>query len=218
MPLNKRWVILWCCVFAAAAVAQDVPPDLQKNLNVTEDEDAPPDDESRQSVDLEAPRPFERFDPSSSPLADPIVSSDAELGAQRVSRWRVGDDQYLLLDGDARFGVGLYRFTGDRVLVRLKTERRPGRLVRHLAAYIDDARPTEGGPIRAEASRMLVTASTSGRVGLEADSFRVLDEPLRFAEPIPAKGKLQLFHPDSETESLLIAARDRVRGEANPNP
>lgn len=108
----------------------------------------------------------------SSPLADPVVHHDAAFFAQKVSAWKDGDTSMLLLEGDAGFSIGVYGFRADAAVVRIDTETVPGKAVRHISVYLDNARPLKGkGPVSAEAKRLLVTASTLGEVQVHSDLF-----------------------------------------------
>ena len=110
---------------------------------------------------------------ATSPLADPVVEADAVLSAMRATSWREGAVQMLLLAGDVKISVGSYGFRAERTVVRIEEERRGGRLIRHLALYLDQARALQGrGPTGAEAPRLLVTTSTTGHVDLSTDLLR----------------------------------------------
>lgn len=113
------------------------------------------------------------------PLADPVVRADVRFSAVRTTAWSEDGSRYLLLDGDARFQLGVYGFRGSRAVARITTERLPGRTLRYLAIYIDNARPLgeDGARVGAEAQRLLVTATTSGGVALETDLLDPADQP-----------------------------------------
>ncbi len=105
-----------------------------------------------------------------SPLADPVLRSDAEVSARRATAWRDGDANVVLLEGDFRFRMGGYGWRGSRAVVRIDRIPQPGHLVSALAIYIDNAEPMGGtGAISAAAPRLLVTASTRGEVQLVTD-------------------------------------------------
>ncbi|MCG8508203.1 MAG: hypothetical protein MI741_03150, partial [Rhodospirillales bacterium] len=112
-----------------------------------------------------------------SPLAKPVVSAAAELKAQRTTTWNENGTQWLLLEGDVSFSLGIYGFRGNRAVAQIETERRPGNPVRHIAVYLDDAKTLGGGPIGAEATRLLVTASTVGDIKLVTDLRVPRDAP-----------------------------------------
>ena len=106
------------------------------------------------------------------PLADPVVRSDAVLTASRASAWTENGVHHLLLEGDVRFEMGAYGFRAQRAVVRIDLEDAPGRPIRHLALYLDDAQPLRGaGPVSAQAQRLLVTATTRGGVTLNSDAL-----------------------------------------------
>ena len=110
---------------------------------------------------------------STLPLADPVVVADAQLSTRRASSWSEGDVRMLLLEGDVTIAVGTYGFRADHAVVRIDEERSGGRLIRHLAIYLDNARTLQGrGPTQVEAPRLLVTASTTGQVDLSTDLLR----------------------------------------------
>ncbi|MEM9789023.1 MAG: LPS assembly protein LptD [Planctomycetota bacterium] len=106
-----------------------------------------------------------------SPLANPVLDFDATLGARRVTVWSQDGARWLDLQGDATVAAGPYAFTGPRAIARIDVQRVPGRTVYHLAVYLVDARPIGDSSVKASAPRLLVTASTTGRVDLEADAL-----------------------------------------------
>jgi hypothetical protein len=121
---------------------------------------------------IELPPPL----PQQAPLGDPIVSANAVFAATRVTAWHEGDARVLLLDGDASFQLGAYGFCARRAVVRIEPETRAGERVSHLSVYLEDARPLmTAGPVTAEASRLLVTAATTGGVELSADALTTAD-------------------------------------------
>jgi len=112
----------------------------------------------------------------SSPLADPVVHGDAVFFARKVTAWHSGgasgDAAFMLLEGDVRFSLGVYGFHADRAVVRVDTETLPGKSVRHLSIYLDNAKPLRGeSRVSAEATRLLVTVSILGAVVVENDLF-----------------------------------------------
>lgn len=112
------------------------------------------------------------------PLADPIVHSDAVFFARKVTAWEVDGASWLLLEGDAGFSTGVYGFRADAAAVRIDTEKRPGKTIRHLSIYLDNAKHLRGsGPVSAEAPRLLVTVSTTGDVQVHNDLFERLEQP-----------------------------------------
>lgn len=107
---------------------------------------------------------------SRSVLSDPVVSSDTVLRARKVNVWMEGESQVLLLDGEVTISIGTYGFRGDRAVLRIDPEQRPGRVIRHLSAYIDNASPLRGGgPVSTQAPRLFVTASTTGSLTMYTD-------------------------------------------------
>lgn len=112
----------------------------------------------------------------SGPLADPVLQADAVLEAGRALSWTDGAARMVLLERGALVAVGTYGFRANRALVRIETQPRPGHALIHLTAYLDAARPLQGrGAVQAQAPRLLVTASTTGRVRLETDLLRPVD-------------------------------------------
>lgn len=112
-----------------------------------------------------------------SPLADPVVHSDAMFFARKMTAWQEDGVSYLLLEGDAGFSIGVYGFRADAAVVRVDTEEVPGNAVKHLSIYLDNARHLRGsGAVSAEATRLLVTASTRGGVQLHNDLFNRVDD------------------------------------------
>ncbi len=111
-----------------------------------------------------------------SPLADPVVHSDAVFFARKMTAWQEGDASYLLLEGDAGFSIGVYGFRADTAVVRIDTETVPGKKIKHLSIYLDNAKHLRGsGAVSAEAKRLLVTASTRGGIQLHNDLFTQAD-------------------------------------------
>ena len=119
---------------------------------------------------------------SDSPLAEPVVRAEALLRSQSATAWQQNGVRWLLLDRRVRFELGSYGFRGRQALVRIETEREPGRRIHHLALYIDSAEPLYGqGPVRAGAPRLLVTASTEGGLTLRTSQLNRSDGPPRAA-------------------------------------
>lgn len=109
---------------------------------------------------------------SLSPLADPVLDVGAELKANRTTKWSEGDSKLLLMEGDFTFTMGSYGFRADRALVRIDNEKQPGRNIRHLSIYLDQAKTLRGrGPVSAEGPRLLVTGSTTGNIDLMTNSM-----------------------------------------------
>ena len=121
------------------------------------------------------------LDPAA-PLADPVLSADAEIAAQRAVTWQSDHANMLLLEGDALFRLGDYGFRARRAVLRSETVEQGGRRITHLAAYLEDARPLAGGAVGAGAPRLLVTASTRGSTQLQVDALRRIqaapDDPI----------------------------------------
>ena len=114
------------------------------------------------------------------PAPDPLVHSDAVFFARKVDVWEQDGASWLLLEGDARFSIGVYGFKADAAVVRIDTESRPGKTIRHLSIYLDNARHLRGqGPVSADAKRLFVTVSTLGGVQVHNDLFVQLDQPPR---------------------------------------
>jgi len=111
-----------------------------------------------------------------SPLADPVVQSDAIFFARKMTAWEADGASYLLLEGDAGFSIGVYGFRADSAVVRIDTEDVPGKTVKHLSIYLDNAKHLRGqGSVSAEAKRLLVTASTRGGIQLHNDLLNRAD-------------------------------------------
>ncbi len=124
------------------------------------------------STSFEGPLP--RVD---APLADPVVTADATFVADKATAWTQDDIQLLLLEGDVTFQLGTYGFRGQRVVVRVDTETRYRRMIRHLAIYFDQARTLHGaGRIQAEGPGLLVTASTTGNLLLDSSLLEHVDQ------------------------------------------
>ena len=112
------------------------------------------------------------------PLAQPFVDADAVLTAAKATTWQQGGARYLLIEQDVTIEVGSYGFKARRAVVRIDTQHRPGRLIRHLSVYLYGAQRLGGsGRVSAEARRLLVTVSTTGRVKLFVDLLDRVDGP-----------------------------------------
>ena len=110
---------------------------------------------------------------SLSPLADPVLDVVAEFKANRTTQWTEGDSKLMLMEGDFTFTMGTYGFRADKALVRIDNEVQPGRKIRHLSIYLDQAKTLRGrGPVSAEGPRVLVTGSTTGAVDLLTNLMR----------------------------------------------
>ncbi len=130
----------------------------------------------------------------SNPIADPIVHGEAVFFARKVSAWKQGDEQWLLLEGDAGFSIGVYGFRADNAVVRVVTDPQPGRTIRHLSVYLDNAKHLRGtGPVSAEAKRLLVTASTTGKLQVQNDLFVELDQQPRSELITDALARMQRY-------------------------
>ncbi|MEO0587414.1 MAG: hypothetical protein AAF078_07230, partial [Planctomycetota bacterium] len=108
---------------------------------------------------------------ATSPLAEPVQDDDAVLRGRKAATWTEGPVRWLVLEGDAGIEAGPYRFAGSSAVVRIDVQRLPGRVVRHVAVYLVDARTAGDSAVRASSSRLLVTLSTTGAVTLEADAI-----------------------------------------------
>ena len=129
---------------------------------------------------------------SKASFAEVVVDAQAQLKAGKAITWSDQAAQFLLLERDVTIEVGSYGFRARRALVRIDTERHPGRVIRHLSMYLDDAQPLRGkGQVTAQARRLLVTVSTTGAMNLSADLLEPADAPPR--------------------DELVDAAADRIR-------
>jgi len=107
------------------------------------------------------------------PLADPVIDSQVEFKSRRTTTWEQDGAKWLYLEGDTTLAVGTYGFRGARATVRIEREEQPGRLIRHVWVYIDDATPLRGrGPVTTQSPRLLVTTSTTGDIDLVTDLLR----------------------------------------------
>ena len=160
-----------CLVGAAVAVLAVVVTALPV---AAQSEDAP-DQPSTQPSPRSAALPD-----SDAPLAEPVVAADATFDARNATAWP-GDQQrvrYLRLSDEVRFEMGLYGFQAERAVVRIVTEPRPGKPVRHLSLYLDEARPLhDHGAVTAKGERILITAATTGTLGLNTDLLEQADQP-----------------------------------------
>ncbi|NBC10285.1 MAG: LPS assembly protein LptD [Planctomycetes bacterium] len=162
-------------------------------------------------------------------LAEPIVSAEAVFRGQRATAWREGSTRFLLLEGDAGFDLGLYRFRAERAVVRVDPEALPGRTVNHLTIYLDETSSRrEGATVHAEAERLLVTAATTGGLAVETDLFeeaeaapddplvadaadRVQRHRLAMARPLIEPGELPDYEPGDDP--VRTARREAIRQE-----
>ena len=65
--------------------------------------------------------------PTSDPIADPIVHSEALFFARKVTAWEHDGASWLWLQGDAGFALGVYGFSADAAIVphRHRAKARP---------------------------------------------------------------------------------------------
>ncbi|MCE9589826.1 MAG: LPS assembly protein LptD [Planctomycetes bacterium] len=157
------------------------------------------------------------------PLADPVIDSAVELKCRRATSWTDGDAKLLYLDGDCSLAVGTYGFRAEKMVVRLDKEQRPGKVIRHVSMFLDDARPLRGrGPVQAQSPRLLVTVSTTGDIDLLTDLLRkqsAESEPLvaqaktRFAEYLAKLNAPALDVPAGSPIMTpeMLAQRDAMR-------
>lgn len=130
---------------------------------------------------------------SAVPLASPVVDSDAHLRGNRAKVWQQDGDQMILLDRDVEVEVGSYGFRARRALIRIAIDREEVRLTHHLYLYLDNATALPGkGPTQIESPRLLVTVSTTGKVGLMTD---LLVEESAEADPlvVDAQNRIDLY-------------------------
>lgn len=116
-----------------------------------------------------------------SPLGDPLVEADATFRGRKATAWREGETKYVYLEDDVIFKMGSYGFLGTRAVIRITPQQLPGRTIQHLALFIENAATLpgfDGGPVQAEAPRLLVTASTVGKLFVEADTFERASGPV----------------------------------------
>lgn len=103
------------------------------------------------------------------PLADPVLEIDVAFKANKARAWSEGQTQRLLLEGDVSVTIGRYAFAADRAYVQLDREPSFGREIHHVLVYLDQARAPRGKRAVAEAPRLLITASVTGRAELSVD-------------------------------------------------
>ena len=112
-------------------------------------------------------------DRSALPLADPVVDADAVLTANRAFFWSQNGARMLLLERSVSVQIGAYGFSARRAVVRIDKQTHPGGAIHHLAIYLDGAQPLHRqDAVQAQAPRLLVTASTKGRVQLVTSLLR----------------------------------------------
>lgn len=143
-------------------------------------------------------------------LGDPIVSADAELAATRVTTWRdVGDTRWFLLEEGVRFGVGVYRFSAERALVRLQTRTIRYQKIQVFTVFMEQARrgDSEAG-FEAVSPRLTVTASTTGDVAVVTDLMRPVEEAPEGA----------LWETGRAAMARIDESRSRELESVNPSP
>ncbi len=150
------------------------------------------------------------------PFSDRVLGLDAELTALRVTTWDDGPARMMLLDGDARFRMGTYGFEGNRAVVRIERQDRMGQRLWHLAIYLTDATPLAGvGPVRAEAGRLMITATTTGAVRLDNPGLleRVAQPP---DEPLitDARQRLAELRRNRQQPGLAVPDTDLIGDDA----
>ncbi len=163
---------------------------------------------------------------TASPLTSPVVSADAVFRGRKATVWRQAEARFMLLEGDAEFDLGLYRFRAQRAVVRVDPEALPGRTVYHLSVYFDEASSRRNGAtVHAEAKRLLVTAATTGDLAIETDLLdaveaapddalvdeaagRVQRHQLAMATPLIVPGDLPQYDPSED--AVRMARREAI--------
>ncbi len=151
-----------------------------------------------------APRPRSTW-----ALGDPVIEADCSLTGRRAQVWQEQDTRWVLLEGEARFELGLYSLRGDRALVRIISEQVIGKTVHHIAVYLDQARTVDqprAARTRVSSSRLLVTASTEGQVELTVD---LLQRRSAQAHPLVIDGMARMRRYD-EAISRGVAPLERL--------
>ncbi|WP_428386767.1 hypothetical protein [Mucisphaera sp.] len=162
-------------------------------------------------------------------LNDPVIHADATLTAQSATTWTRGTTRYILLDEQAGFAVGLYRFSAERALVRIETLTLDHQRVRRLTAYLLNATPhtspnADQPPISGSSPRLTVTAATTAGLAVETDRMLRPDGPPEdpfVTEALAAIERHDIrrttstidINPTPAVTTELLAARDRRRAD-----
>ncbi|MFK7787998.1 MAG: LPS assembly protein LptD [Phycisphaeraceae bacterium] len=101
--------------------------------------------------------------------AEPVLSADVELRANRATVVQAGDAKLLLLQGDVSVSVGGYAFTDQQALIRIKKRPGLGETIRDLAFVFEDPASVGNGGVQADAKNLLVTVASKGKVKLTAE-------------------------------------------------
>jgi lipopolysaccharide assembly outer membrane protein LptD (OstA) len=99
------------------------------------------------------------------------LEADLELKAGKVNAWRNAAEHRLLLDGDVTVQIGSYGFKARKALVTITPLVAPGEPVYELAIYLDRVEQIGDGAVSAEAPRLLVTGTITGKIKLQANLF-----------------------------------------------
>lgn len=163
MPMRFNAAVLLAALagapLAARAAAQDAPPP-----------NAPPP--AAPPADAGVLPPLSR----DHPLAAQVLGDDLLAQATRVTAYRDGEAQVLVLEGDVVVTIGLRGFRAGQAVVRIESATGYGPGVRHVAAYFDEAVPIGGAGVRMRSSAgLLVTAAISGDVDVDSPGFAQAD-------------------------------------------
>jgi hypothetical protein len=139
-------------------------------------------------------------------LGEPILKDDAIYNAAKIAVWVEGKTDMLLLEQDAVFSIGNFGFRGDKMLIRMDKEPQPGLPIKHIAVYIENAKPLAGkGPITAEGAHLLVTASTTGRPVIK--TYSLSKEPILDNTFVNAgKDRINRFYAELNEPVLPVPA------------
>ncbi len=137
-----------------------------------------------------------------SALAEPLLKEDATYSAAKVAVWVEGKTDMLLLEQDAVFSIGNFGFRGDKMFIRMDKEAQPGLPIKHIAVYIQNAKPLAGkGPITAEGAHLLVTASTTGKPIIK--TYSLTKDPI-LGDPFVNAGKDRINRYYAELDQSVL--------------
>jgi hypothetical protein len=137
-------------------------------------------------------------------MADPLLHEDAIFIGNKAAVWTEGPTHMILLEGDASFSIGNFAFRGDKMLIRMDMENPPGLAIKHIAAYIQNAKSLPNkGPITAEGGRLLVTGSTTGKPKLKP-SFLTKDPILNDPFVNDGKNRINRYYAELNAPTLPV--------------
>jgi hypothetical protein len=98
---------------------------------------------------------------------EPLVT-DIRMRALRARAWNIEDTQCLVLEGDARVGIGAYDLRSATAVVWINRIPSPDGLINQIAVFFEQAdQASHGAGFGVKGKKLLVTGSARGEVKLD---------------------------------------------------